>query len=265
MTYRALTEQLARAGIDAPATDARLLISHFFAVSAAQILAAPERDYESPEFSDAVARRVRRVPLQHITGEEYFYGERFLVSPDCLIPRADTELVVEEAIRRLPRNAQFADLCTGSGCIALSVLGARPDVRAYAVDVSPAALAMAKRNAVALGLSDRITFYETDLIKEALPFPVPDVILSNPPYIESGVIPTLAPELGHEPAVALDGGEDGLLFYRRMLDCLSPSLFLFEIGYDQGDAVSALGAAHGYTATVKQDLGGRDRLVILSR
>lgn len=265
MTYRELTEQLARAGVDAPATDARLLISHFCGVCAAQILASPERDYTSPALLDALAQRIRRVPLQHITGEEYFYGERFLVSPDCLIPRADTELLVEEAIRRLPSGARFADLCTGSGCIALAVLGARPDTHAYAVDVSPAALAMAKQNAEALGLSDRITFYETDLLKEALPFPRPDVILSNPPYIESGVIPTLAPELGHEPMLALDGGEDGLLFYRRMLDTLSPALFLFEIGFNQGNAVSALGRAHGYNATVKQDLGGRDRLVILSR
>ena len=265
MTSRDLTLALKQAGIDLPATDARLLISHYFGMEAGEILAHPEKDYTGDAFLSAVEKRKQRLPLQHILGEAYFYGNRFLVSPDCLIPRADTELLVEEACRLLPKNARFADFCTGSGCIALSVLANRSDTSALAVDVSAAALEMAKKNAEALELSSRVSFLCADLFADALPADIPHYILSNPPYIRADVIPTLAPELAHEPKLALDGGEDGLRFYQAFLERFSPDFFLFEIGFDQGAAVAALGEAHGYHATVKKDLGGCDRLVILSR
>lgn len=263
MTYRALTQRLKAAGIDSPATDARLLLSHFCGAEAAAILADPDRDYTNAALDAAVRAREARVPLQHILGEAYFFGNRFAVSPDCLIPRADTELLVEEACRLLPEGACFADLCTGSGCIAVSVLAARPDTAALAVDVSEEALAVARQNAAACGVSERIELLCADILKDAVC--APDYILSNPPYIRRDVIPTLAPELSHEPTLALDGGEDGLDFYRALVARFSPKLFLLEIGFDQGDAVAALGKAAGYTATVKQDLGGRDRLVVLTR
>jgi release factor glutamine methyltransferase len=263
MTYRALIQTLSAAKIPDAGTDARLLLSHFFGADAASILAHPDRDYESEAFAKALARRIRREPLQHILGEAYFFGNRFFVSPDCLIPRADTEILVEEACRVLPEGAHFADLCTGSGCIALSVLLARPDTTALLVDISSAALAVAKRNAEALGVSDRATFLLADVLTEELSLPA--YILSNPPYIESGVIPTLAPELAHEPAIALDGGEDGLLFYRQMIARFSPALFLFEIGYDQGEALPPLGEARGYATKIRKDLGGCDRLAILKK
>ena len=198
--------------------------------------------------------------------EAYFFGECYAVCPDCLIPRADTELLVEEALALLPEGARFADFCTGSGCIALSVLLQRPDTQAFAVDISPRALAVAKENAERHALTERVHFFEADLLSdEPLPFPVPDYILSNPPYIQSAVIPTLAPEIAFEPSLALDGGKDGLVFYRTMLARFSPKCFLFEIGFDQGEAVAALGTAAGYLATVKKDAGGCDRLVILQR
>ena len=263
MTYRALTDLLAKADIPTPQADARLLLAHFFGVDAANILAHPERDYTGDAFSDAVSRRVRRIPLQHILGTADFFGMRFFVSPDCLIPRPDTEILVEEACRLLPEGAHFADLCTGSGCIALSVLAHRPDTTALAVDVSPAALALARKNADALGLSDRITFLEADVLSSDIPLPAH--ILSNPPYIQSEVIQTLAPEIAHEPALALDGGEDGLLFYRDMLARFSPALFLFEIGFDQKDAITALGEERGYAVRVIRDLGGCDRVAILTK
>ncbi|MBQ9735819.1 MAG: peptide chain release factor N(5)-glutamine methyltransferase [Clostridia bacterium] len=266
MTFRELSSRLAHAGIPTPEVDARLLLAHFFDVSAAALYAFPERDYDAKVLEDAVLRRLAREPLQHILGEAFFFDERYAVSPDCLIPRADTELLVEEACARLPKGARFADFCTGSGCIALSVLLHREDTRAVAVDVSPRALAVAKKNAARMLLEERVDFFEADLLSDApLPFPIPDCILSNPPYIPSDVIPTLAPEIAFEPALALDGGEDGLVFYRTLLSRFSPRLFLFEIGYDQGDAVSALGEAAGYTVTVRQDAGGCDRLVVLTR
>lgn len=265
MTYALLLQLFKDAAIPSPATDARLLLSHFFGVSPAEILAHPERDYTGDGFAAAVAQRMSRVPLQHILGEAYFYGNRFLISPDCLIPRADTELLVEEACRLLPKGAHFADFCTGSGCIALSVLSQRTDTTALGVDISPKALAVAQKNADALGLSTRVAWHTCDLLQTNLPHDAPRYILSNPPYIRDSVISTLEPELSHEPRIALCGGEDGLLFYRTLLSRFSPDLFLFEIGFDQGDAVAALGREKGYTATVKKDLGGCDRLVILSR
>lgn len=263
MTYRALTLRLRAAGIDSPATDARILLSHFCHADAIVLLADPDREYASDALDAAVQAREARVPLQHILGEAHFYGNRFAVSSACLIPRADTEILVDEACRLLPEGARFADFCTGSGCIAVSVLTSRPDTAALAVDVSRDALELAKRNAEEAGVSDRVSFLCADLLTEDVP--APEYILSNPPYIRRDVIPTLAPELSHEPTLALDGGEDGLDFYRSLLSRFSPLLFLFEIGYDQADAVSSLGVAHGYTATVKKDLGGNDRLVILSR
>lgn len=263
MTYRALIAALRASGIPDASTDARLLLSHFFGTDAADVLAHPEREYESEVFFRAVALRASRVPLQHIVGEAYFFGNRFFVSPDCLIPRADTEILVEAACRLLPQGAHFADLCTGSGCIALSVLLARPDTTALAVDISSAALAVAKKNAEALGVLDRVTFLSADVLSD--PLPAPAYILSNPPYIASGVIPTLSPELSHEPKLALDGGEDGLRFYRDLVARFSPALFLFEIGYDQGEALPPIGKTHGYGVSILKDLGGCDRVAILTK
>lgn len=265
MTFSALEALLASHGIPDAETDARLLLSHFCGVSAAMLYAERNRDYQSEALENAVARRLAREPLQHILGEAYFFGERYFVSRDCLSPRADTELLVEEACRTLPEGALFADLCTGSGCIALSVLSHRPDLTAIAVDVSDAALAIARKNADALGLSARVEFVCCDLLADKLPFPMPEYILSNPPYIRTDVIPTLAPELFYEPSLALDGGEDGLLFYRAFLEKFAPLRFYFEIGFDQKDVVTALGTEKGYTAHTLRDAGGCDRLVILEK
>ena len=265
MTLRELEALLASHGIPDPKTDARLLLSHFFAVSPAMLYAERDKSYESEAFESAVSRRLRREPLQHILGEVYFFGERYFVTRDCLSPRADTEVLVEEACRTLPRGARFADLCTGSGCIALAVLSQRPDLTAVAVDVSESALDIAKKNAEALGLSERIEFFLCDLLGDEPPFEMPDYILSNPPYIRTDVIPTLAPELHYEPSLALDGGDDGLLFYRTFLDRFSPARFYFEIGYDQKDAVRALGEEKGYAARALRDAGGCDRVVIFEK
>ena len=265
MTLRELEARLEAHGVPDPKTDARLLISHFCGVSPAMLYADRMRDYASDTLESAVLRRCAREPLQHIMGEAYFYGARFLVSRDCLSPRADTELLVEEACRTLPKDAFFADLCTGSGCIALAVLAERPDLSAIAVDVSDAALQIAKENAKALGLSSRVHFILADLLSDELPFETPEYILSNPPYIETDVIGTLAPELSHEPRLARDGGEDGLVFYRSFLNRFTPKRFYFEIGYDQREAVTALGEAAGYASRSLRDAGGCDRLVVLEK
>ena len=265
MTLKEAEARLKAAGVPDPKTDARLLISHLCAVSPAMLLADRERDYQSPALNKAMRRREGREPLQHILGEAYFFGARYTVSRECLAPRADTELLVEEACRTLPEGAHFADLCTGSGCIALAVLAHRPDTTALAVDISEGALALARENAEAQGLSSRVTFLHADLRTDGLPVPAPEYILSNPPYIQTDVIPTLEKELSFEPRIALDGGEDGLLFYRTFLARFSPKTFYFEIGYDQREALFALAEAHGYTARCARDAGGCDRLVVLER
>ncbi len=265
MTLLSLTNALREGGIPEADTEARLLLSHFSGVSPAALLADRTREYESEALKAALARRLSREPLAHILGEVVFFEETYSVSADCLIPRSDTELLVEEAIALLPEGAHFADLCTGSGCIAISVLAHRPDATALAVDLSEAALALAKKNAERNGISSRISFLKDDILSPAFPTDALDAILSNPPYIRTSVVPTLAPELAYEPRMALDGGEDGLLFYRAMLERFSPSLFLFEIGYDQGADIRRLGEEKGYAVTVKRDLGGCDRLAVLKK
>lgn len=215
---------------------------------------------------EALKRLANREPLAYILGEWYFYDEVYRVSPDCLVPRPETEHLVDELIHRLPQGGCFADLCTGSGCIAISVLAHRKDVTAIAVDVSEKALALAKENAVANGVDDRVTFMKADLLTEnPLEGAVFDAIVSNPPYIVSSVIDTLAPEVLCEPRIALDGGEDGLLFYRRIFSAFTDNVkdggyILCEIGYDQGEAMK-----EQFGCTIKKDYSGNDRVAILQR
>ncbi len=216
------------------------------------------RDYEQ-----AVRRLENREPLAYVLGEWYFYDEVYRVSPDCLVPRPDTEHLVEELIRRLPEGAVFADLCTGSGCIAISTLAHRPDCRALAVDLSEGALSLARENAVLNGVADRIEFRHADVLSGAALGDVTfDAVVSNPPYIVSSVIDTLEPEVLREPRMALDGGEDGLIFYRVLIDRYRKNVkdggfFLFEIGYDQGDALRSL-----CPCEIKKDYGGNDRVAV---
>lgn len=266
MTLDALTQQLKKAGVPDPRTDAALLIRHFCGVSAATLLADRGRDYTSLDLEAAVALRVKRTPLQYIIGETAFFSETYRVSPAVLIPRADTEVLVEEAIARIPKGVAFGDLCAGSGCVGISTLAHRTDLTATAVDISSDALSIAAENAERNGVADRLGLMRFDLLSGKHPrLARLPVLVANPPYILSSVLPTLASEVKEEPALALDGGEDGLRFYRSLLAFYAPDLFLFEIGYDQAEAVCALGREWGYAPTVKKDAGGQDRVVILSR
>ena len=266
MTYRELCAALRTGGIDAPEWEAQCLLEDICHADALALAAEPERDYPDGLLQPVLARRLGHEPLQYILGEWAFWRQTYRVSPDCLITRADTEILVEEAIKRLPKGAFFADIGTGSGAIVLSVLKHRPDLSAVAVDISPAALAVAKRNAKALGVLGRVRFLEADALG-ALPEEVTEAeaILSNPPYIESAVIEALAPELAFEPTLALDGGADGLSFYRAILKKCTAPLFLFEIGYNQAAALTEMGRGHNFSVCVKQDFGGNDRVAILSK
>ena len=215
------------------------------------------------DYAEALERLDGGEPLAYLLGEWYFYDEAYVVSPACLIPRPETEHLVDHLVRHLPPNAVFADLCTGSGCIAISTLVHRPDCRAVAVDLSPEALLLAEENAKRNGVSDRITFLLSDVMTgNALDDRRFHALVSNPPYIQTAVIDTLSPEVQREPRMALDGGEDGLDFYRTLIsdykkNLLPHAFMLFEIGYDQGDALKRL-----CDCEVFRDYSGNDRMVL---
>lgn len=273
MTFAEICARLRHAGVDTPEWDAVLLTERFCGVREAEILGDPARDYASEPLATAVERRAAHVPLQYLLGEWQFYRQTYRVTPECLIPRSDTEILVEEAIRKLPPNAFFADLCTGSGCIAISVLSERPDTRAVAVELSAGAADIARENAVRNHVAERFQLLRADVL--SLPQSVfadrpPDAILSNPPYIRTDVIATLSPEVRSEPRMALDGGGDGLLFYRALAGIAGERLpqngfCLFEIGFDQASAVSRIAGEHGFSCRIIKDYGGQDRVAELTR
>ncbi len=273
MTYLTLCHRLAAAGIENATWEAQLLLEHFCGATQVDVMIDPKKEYASEGLEKALSQREEHYPLQYILGEWCFYRQTYQISPDCLIPRSDTEILVEEAIRRLPENAHFADLCTGSGCIAVSVLAERPDTTAVAVDKFPNTLAIAEGNAARNGVAARFRALCVDLLEEELPSSVGflDAVLCNPPYIAKQALAELAPELAHEPAAALDGGEDGLIFYRHILEkhakhLLPNGFFLFEIGFDQAEALKALGREAGFgDSQIFIDYGGNDRVVLLRR
>ena len=267
MTYRQIYQVLRDAGIENARDEARLLLGHFCGVTPAQLPFRMGEDFACEQLVQAVARRQAREPLQYLLGEWEFFGLPFVVSPDCLIPRPDTELLVERAIEKVPRGAHFADFCTGSGCIACAVLANRPDTRATLVDAFAPTLEMARTNCEKNGVLARARLCLQDLL---LPLEGAfeskfDCMLSNPPYIPTEVVRGLAPELAHEPQVALDGGEDGMLFYKHFLMqsahvLVKGGFWLFEIGYDQEDAILSLAKQLGFLCEVERDLGGNPRV-----
>ncbi len=275
MTLRELTDRLSAAGIENALHEARLFAEHFCGAHPHALL-VPNAPLSDPEgkLEAAVKKRESRYPLQYLLGTWGFWRQEYEVSPDCLIPRPDTELIVEYAAKHLPRGGRFIDLCTGSGCIAISLLCERPDLTGVAVDLFEDTLSLAERNARRNDVSpERLTFIcgdvlAGDFMEELGAF---DAIISNPPYITPAVIDTLDPELTYEPRAALDGGEDGLIFYRRMITgteyrrALKPNgCFIFEIGYDQGDALRSLATDMGDACRVHRDLGGQERMAVVT-
>jgi release factor glutamine methyltransferase len=264
--------------------EAALLLSHFAGVSRATLLCDRERVFAAPGLDEAVRRRLSRYPLQYILGSWDFFGLPFRVDEHCLIPRPDTEILVEQAIRRIPQGVPVADLCTGSGCIAVSLLSARPDLRCAALEVYPDTLRLACENARTCGVEDRFIPVLADLLnggRSRLQTVLPacgsgeaacfGALLSNPPYIRRADLDGLSPELAFEPQAALDGGEDGLRFYRAILTEYRPllaqgGLLFLEIGWDQAKDIRDLAQAAGGWSdpTIIQDLGGRNRVVILT-
>lgn len=251
-----------------PGIDALLLLQFVCGITRAHYYAVREDRMPEEEFDrymELIQRRSARIPLQQLTGEQQFMGLPFHVSEDVLTPRQDTEILVEEALKRARPGAKILDLCTGSGCILISLLKLGPGLEGTGSDLSEKALEIAAENAEMNKVE--VSFVQSDLfarIPETF-----DMIVSNPPYIVSSVIGSLMEEVrDHEPLMALDGGTDGLDFYRRIVpesvDHLNPGGWLIvEIGYDQGDLVRSMFVDHQYKdVDVIRDLGGNDRVVL---
>jgi release factor glutamine methyltransferase len=269
--------RLAAAGVAEARLDAEQLLRHVLGWDAATLIvrsrdALPDGDRAA--FERLVAERAARRPLQHLTGEQAFWRHVFRVTPDVLIPRPETELVVEaalEAIRGRERP-RLVDVGTGSGCIALSIAAERPDAVVHAVDLSPRALAVARDNARRLGLADRVLFHEGDLMAPLAGEEPFDVIASNPPYVGADELQALAPEVrDHEPRMALTPPGDRASVYRRLAAAAATSLrpdgvLIVEIGAGMEDEVTRAIAEAGLALDrVRTDLQGIPRTLIASR
>ena len=253
--------RLDRAGVAAPRAEAEDLLAHVLSQPRHACYLEPDAPLtadETARLRSLVARRADGVPLQYLTGTETFRGLELEVTPDVLIPRPETEGVVDAALRvladRRPAGPPpvVADIGTGSGCLALALARVRPDVVVYATDCSAAALAVAERNARRLGLADRVTFLCGDLFEPLARGGVRvDLVVSNPPYVADEHLPALQIEVRHEPESALRGGVDGLHFYRRIVAEAGSVLvegagIVVELGYGQADAVGALARGAGF-------------------
>lgn len=275
------TKVLEDAGIEEAGLDAWLLLEYTTGRNRAYYFAHKEEAVEkeaAETFRELIGKRGKRIPLQHLTHQAFFMGYEFYVNEHVLIPRQDTETLAEEALKALKdrEDPEILDMCTGSGCILLSLLMEKKDATGTGVDLSREALLVAERNAERLGVSDRASFLRSNLFsdeyfckKDDKKSREYDILISNPPYIRTSDIEELMDEVKlHDPRMALDGFEDGLYFYReitaRAQEFLKPGGWLmYEIGCDQGEDVKELLLKEGFRNTeIRQDLCGRDRVVL---
>lgn len=275
-------EFLAKRGVDSPRLQVELLLAHRLKIPRLKLYLDFERPLSEADVTalrEMVAQRGDRVPLQHIVGTACFYGLDFLVGPDVLVPRPETELLVEKAIAWLNQRAALRaeplavlDVGTGSGCIAITVAKQYPQIAVQAVDVSAPALSLARHNASRIGVAERVTFIESDglrALSTGLRF---DLILSNPPYIATGEIEGLEPEVReHDPRLALDGGTDGLTFYRRLASELEAVLqphgcVMLELGDGQASAVAQIFVEEKWIVeAVYPDYSAQPRVLVAKR
>lgn len=275
--YREGSSRLEQAGIEEAVLDARLLLEYVCETDRNTLLAHGDREVTQEEYKryqELLEKRAAHVPLQHLTGHQDFMGLDFLVNDQVLIPRQDTEILVEEVLRNLHDGMRILDMCTGSGCILLSLLQYSNDCEGVGVDLSEEALQVARANYDRLKREKpemKAVFVKSDLFREAAEFSGEDkfdLIVSNPPYIRTDVVEGLMPEVrDHEPRMALDGLEDGLNFYREITReakkyLVNGGSLYYEIGYDQSEAVRDIMEQEGFTEIqVVQDYAGLDRVV----
>ena len=260
-----ITARLKEAGIEEPRREARLILAAALGTSAAGLLVRDS--VEQAAYEPLVARRVAREPLAYITGHKEFWGLDFRVSPATLIPRPDTETLVEAVLELGLQPRTVLDLGTGTGCLLLAVLHEYPAAFGVGVDLNPEAAALARRNAEHLGLATRAAFLAGSWA-EALDAQF-DLVLSNPPYIESAEIPRLMPEVAaYEPDRALDGGADGLDAYKAIIAVLprilsENGLAVLELGAGQAPSVALLAEGAGFACATHRDLAGIERASLI--
>lgn len=268
MTLKEAETLLTNAGIEDARHEARII---FAAVGGEPIykLLTPDYANDTEEVKNAVLRRSAREPLAYIIGCVDFYNERYKVTPDCLIPRPDTEILVDYAVNEIPEGETFIDLCTGSGCVAISTLANTKNTRAIAVDISEGALAVAKENAGFMEVADRIEFLCADVTEKAI-CDKAFAVLSNPPYVSESAYKTLEPEIFKEPEIAFLGGVDGGDFFRALTplyrNVIADEGFIaYEIGYDQADLLRTIAEENDMRCIILRDLSGNTRVAVLKK
>ena len=268
---RAAAERLC-ATSDTARLDAELLMAHVLGVSRSQLLLLRMRDEAAPHaagFDRLVERRAGHEPVAHLLGVQEFFGLEFAVTPDTLIPRGDSETIVQAALDCAPHDARVLDMGTGSGALLLAFLYERPDAKGLGIDASAAALAVASANGQRLGLAERAQFVQANWLESGWAHDLGrfDLVLCNPPYVESDAI--LDPDVREfEPATALFAGPEGLDDYRAIVPQLGKLLVpggvaIFEIGAGQAEAVGAIASESGFAAETRRDLADRPRALIL--
>lgn len=272
----AIARRLTAAGYspEEAASVARMLLSHQLSCPLSRLPLQHEAEIESAALEEKLARLEQGEPLQYLLGQTEFMGLDLICGPDALIPRGDSEPVAEAAVEllRSRKSQRIADICTGCGAYALALAAFLPRSRVLATDISAAALRLARRNAARLGLAPRVDFLRGDLLQPlsglGLQF---DLIISNPPYIASGDIDSLSPQVQYEPRLALDGGPDGLDFYRRLAGEVAQllsaeGLLIVEHGAEQQEQLEALFADQGWQIRQRiEDYGHRPRGLALQR
>lgn len=271
MTFDEIIARLERAGIEDPKAEA-ISIMREIGVSYGQIVFFRGKDYSDDRLEQIVSKREARIPLQYATQRAYFMDSELYVTPDCLIPRPDTEILVYEALKYLEKGNVVADLCTGSGCIGLSILKEKCTLeKMYLVDISAPALEVAQENAKRLRLTNKCELVNADVTSCAFPERL-DMIVANPPYIVSEDIEDLSDEVKKEPRIALDGGVDGLDIIRPLIENAPRQLkekgyILIEFGFDQGHRIRQImdekltqGSFVSYK--ILKDYGGNDRVLV---
>lgn len=274
MTYfelkKYISEKLAAASGELSDYETSLFMEKLCGFSRAELLMHmhEEAHCDAELLENMISRRTKGEPAEYILGETVFFDMRIKLSPDCLIPRADTEFVCEKALSLMPENARVADLCTGSGCIAIALAG-HGHARVKAYDISAGAIKQAKENAIRNDVSERVSFFVADVKNDILEGEY-DIIISNPPYIKTAEIASLGAGISYEPYAALDGGSDGMDFYRAILSYAPKHLkksgkIVFEIGYDEENDIKKLAAEHGLCHDVFRDYGGNPRAAVIYR
>lgn len=274
--YREAIKSLSGAGCDSPEFDAQQLVSYCFGYNKTQLLMNSGVEVDEIKlihFEDCVKRRCNHEPLQYIIGMWGFHRFTFKVGEGVLIPRPETEILVDFAVEKIQRNKYKTvfDLCCGSGCIGLSIAKLCPDVKVFCIDVSDKALEYTRLNKELLDV-DNVTVVKSDIRESAgfIGLPRPDIILSNPPYIRTEEIKELQPEIAFEPSLALDGGTDGLDFYRSLSEIWYPFInrggyLAMECGEEQAADILSLFIGKADKGKIIKDASGIDRVVTVAR